>query len=100
MKYCYRLYMAPMSVDYTFRGYDDAMTHSLKRADYVSVWFDEIEANTIDEALEKIFAKHNRDDRPNGRGMRSLSISDVVVINHIPYYCDIFGWSVIPSNVW
>ncbi len=32
-----------------------------------------------DAKLEKIYSRHNRDDRPNAKTMRSVSVSDIIV---------------------
>ena len=100
MKYEYRIYQAPRKCDYTFMPFRHAVANGLDRGDYVSVWFDEIEAPDINYALEYIFMRHNRPDRPNGKGMRSLSVSDVVTINEVAYYCDRIGFNEIPRKNW
>lgn len=51
--------------------------------------------------LEEIYDKFNRDDRPNGDKMRSLSIGDVVVLSHdgqqTAYYVDRYGFQPVPE---
>ena len=46
--------------------------------------------------LEDLYLKHNRDDRPFGQSMKSLSVSDVVVLNRggerRAYYVDSIGF--------
>ena len=46
--------------------------------------------------LEVLYQKHNRDSRPFGRRMRSLSVSDIVVLNRggerQAFYVDSFGF--------
>ena len=48
-------------------------------------------------SLESLFRKHNADERPFGRRMRSLSMSDVVVVNRggeqKAYYVDRIGFT-------
>lgn len=85
---------------YVFMPFDYAMEKGFSGKDYSLVYEGIIEAETINEALEKLFIIHNRDDRPNGKGMRSLSVSDVVTLDGIPYYCDRWGWSEIPTDRW
>ena len=47
--------------------------------------------------LEELFQRHNRDDRPLARRMRSLSVSDIVVLNRggerQAFYVDRFGFT-------
>ena len=47
--------------------------------------------------LEALYQKHNRDSRPFGRRMRSLSVSDIVVLNRDgerqAFYVDSFGFT-------
>ena len=65
------------------------------RDHYEKVYEGEIEGYEDDsDALELIFCKLNT-RHPEGYKARSLSVSDVVVINGRPYYCDIFGWKEI-----
>jgi hypothetical protein len=35
--------------------------------------------------LEHVFARHNRDDRPDGRLCPSMSVGDVVIIGEVAY---------------
>lgn len=99
MKRKYIVYQCPLSIPYTFMGFKFAMTHDLKRSDYVHVWRGEIESETVNGALEKIFELLNV-NRPECYCGRSLSVSDVVVLDKKPYYCDSFGWSEIPKENW
>ncbi|MEG1525808.1 MAG: YodL domain-containing protein, partial [Clostridia bacterium] len=49
--------------------------------------------------LDDLFMKHNRDNRPFGRDMRSMSVSDVLVINQggkrRAYYVDSIGFQEV-----
>lgn len=51
--------------------------------------------------LETLFMLHNRDDRPLGKQMRSLSVSDVIVTHRggktTAYYVDSFGFAEVPG---
>jgi hypothetical protein len=54
------------------------------------------------QSLESLFALHNANDRPFGQKMRSLSVSDVVVLiiqNEIAtgHYVDSFGFTLFRS---
>ena len=91
MKRQFIIYQAPLSIPYTFRDFECAMKHNWSMSDYVPVWVDEIESETIKDALEKLFYKFNM-DRPEMYRIRSLSVSDVVRIEGKNYYCDSFGW--------
>lgn len=44
---------------------------------------------------EVIFAKHNRDDRPDGRTAPSLSVGDVVVIGEVAMTVDRIGFKLV-----
>lgn len=94
----YIIYMAPMSVSYTFRDFECAMKHGWKMADYVPVWRGTISSETVNDALERLFVIFNTDERPPRYRGRSLSMSDVVVLDGIPYYCDNIGWSECPID--
>ena len=51
--------------------------------------------------LADLFIKHNRDERPFGRRMHSLSVSDVVVLHRNgekkAFYIDDFGFKDVPK---
>lgn len=52
--------------------------------------------------LEILFAKHNRDDRPDGRLCPSMSIGDVVIIGEVAHSVDSVGFvavSVDPADL-
>ena len=40
----------------------------------------EIDSDNFDRLVEVIYARHNRDDRPDGRLCPSMSIGDVIII--------------------
>ena len=50
-----------------------------------------------DMQLEELFVYLNRDDRPLRTKIRSMSISDIVVVEDEAYYCDSFGFK--PINI-
>ena len=49
--------------------------------------------------MDDIFMEHNRDTRPFGRKMRSMSVSDIVVVTRAgekhAYYVDSVGYEQI-----
>lgn len=102
MKVAYEIYQTPVSTPYCFRSFAEAMEADFSSEDYDLKYIGEvnIKDQTINYVLDEIFIRHNRDDRPNGKKMRSLSVSDVVVLDNRPYYCDSYGWSEIPPERW
>lgn len=82
-------------VGYAFRAYDEAKGQ-IKASDYRRVYAGMLAPNT---SLDSIFAKHNRDNRPFRMHMRSLSVSDVIVLNHggerKAFYVDSVGFQEI-----
>lgn len=97
MKREYVIYHAPISVSYTFMNFKYALKHNWKLGDYVPVWRGNIESETVDEALDKLFYIFNM-DRPKEFCGRSMSVSDVVMLDGKYYYCDSFGWSECPPE--
>lgn len=79
-------------VDYSFRSYEEAR-NQLRPADYRRAYAGVLAPKVT---MDDLFAKHNRDNRPFGRDMRSLSVSDILVINRggrkSAYYVDSFGF--------
>ena len=43
-------------------------------------------------SLEQLFAKHNRDDRPDGQLCPSMSVGDVVILGETAYTVESIGW--------
>lgn len=97
--YIYEIYQTD-NRRYVFMPFDYAMKHDFKRNDYKFCYKNIVEASCINEALNKLWIWHNADDRPASKTMRSLSMSDVVTLDGIPYYCDRFDWSEIPAERW
>ena len=85
------------SVDYAFRSLDEA-GKKFKRSNY-KLMYSGMLGNGV--SLEDLWSKHNRDNRPFGREMRSMSMSDVVVLNRDgeakAFYADRIGFSEVPQ---
>ena len=97
MKREYIIYQAPLSVVYTFRDYECAVKNNWSMNDYVPVWRGMIESETVMGALNELFYMFNM-ERPEQFCGRSLSVSDVVLLDKQPYYCDDFGWQKCPKE--
>lgn len=52
----------------------------------------EVAGKKIEEILSELFVKYNTDDRPHFKNMHSLSVSDMIELDGIIYYCDLFCW--------
>ena len=85
--------MNARDVPYCFRSYESAKG-LIRQADYDRVYTGVLAPQTT---LEDIFMKHNRDRRPFGQQMRSLSVSDIIVLDRNgksrAYYTDIIGFA-------
>ena len=85
--------MNARDVPYSFRPYESAKGQ-IRQADYERVYTGVLARQTT---LEDIYMKHNRDRRPFGQQMRSLSVSDIIVLNRDgklrAYYTDTFGFA-------
>ena len=77
---------------YAFMPYEQAKA-KLRMAHYQRAYRGVL---TPKVTLEDLYAKHNQDSRPFGQRMRSLSMSDVVVLNRggqeKAYYVDRYGF--------
>lgn len=84
------------STDYCFRSYAEA-SPKISRSDYTRMYAGMLAPNIT---LDHLYAKHNMDNRPFGE-MRSLSMSDVIVINRdeksTAYYVDTVGFKEVPQ---
>jgi hypothetical protein len=63
-------------------------------------WTDFVPDESSDESTaERLFGRHNRDDRPDGRLAPSLSVGDVVVLDPDgelrALTCESSGWRVV-----
>lgn len=98
--YKYEIYQTN-NRDYSFMSYEFAESVGFDFNDYNKVYegkdeypkgIDEryIEAFLLDKIYEKFNLKH-----PRGYKGRSLSVSDIVILNNKKYYCDSIGWKEI-----
>ena len=82
----------PHKIDYGFCSYMAAMDKLLP-SHYVKVYAGVLSSKTT---LENLFEKHNSNLRPRRMDMRSMSVSDVVVLNRggkeKAYYVDTVGF--------
>lgn len=83
--------------DYCFRPFDEA-EKQIKRSDYQRVYAGVLAPQTT---MEFLFVKHNRDSRPFGKRMRSLSMSDVIVLGRAgkrrAFYVDTVNFREAPA---
>ena len=95
----YEIYQIPATADadYCFRSYE-AAKGKLRSADYQRSYAGMYAKGN---SLEDLWAKHNRDSRPFAHRMRSMSVSDIVVLTQggkkTAYYADTFGFQEVPE---
>ena len=95
----YEIYQIPAiaDVDYCFRPYAEAKG-KLQNADYQRSYAGMF---AKENSLEHLWTKHNSDHRPFARRMRSMSVSDIVVLTQggkkTAYYADTFGFKEVPE---
>ena len=95
----YEIYQIPATadVDYYFRSYA-AANGKLQSADYQRSYAG---MYAKENSLEDLWAKHNGDHRPFAHRMRSLSVSDIVVLTQggkkTAYYTDSVGFKEVPE---
>lgn len=95
----YEIYQlaANAGTDYRFRSYAVAR-EKIKRADYQRVYAG---MYAKENSLEQLWSRHNRDNRPFGQRMHSLSVSDIVVLTQegkkAAYYVDTVGFKEVPE---
>mgnify|MGYP000009430010 FL=1 len=95
----YEIYQIPATadVDYYFRSYA-AAKRKLQSADYQRSYAG---MYAKENSLEDLWAKHNRDSRPFAHRMRSMSVSDIVVLTQggkkTAYYTDSVGFKEVPE---
>ena len=95
----YEIYQIPAiaDVDYCFRPYAEAKG-KLQSADYRRSYAG---MYAKENSLEHLWTKHNSDHRPFARRMRSLSVSDILVLTQggkkTAYYTDSVGFKEVPE---
>ena len=95
----YEIYQIPATadVDYYFRSYA-AAKGKLQSADYQRSYAG---MYAKENSLEHLWTKHNSDHRPFACRMRSLSVSDIVVLTQggrkTAYYADTIGFKEVPE---
>lgn len=95
----YEVYQADLHTDYCYRSYDEAKDR-ISLSDYTRVYTGMLGSGTD---LETLFARHNQDTRPFGCKMRSMSVSDIVILHQNgqthAYYTDSFGFEPIDETL-
>ena len=95
----YEIYQLAVNAgaDYRFRSYA-AAKEKIKCADYQRVYAG---MYAKENSLEQLWSRHNRDNRPFGQKMHSLSVSDIVVLTQdgkkTAYYVDTVGFKEVPE---
>ena len=94
MKYQYQIWQVKEEYerDFAFRRFD-SLNGDFKKDRYQKVYDSEVNYNFVDSmvVLEEIFRMFNV-ERPLDFKGHSFSVSDVVVIDGVAYYCDSFGF--------
>lgn len=93
----YRLYQIKdtRSCGYAFWGYDWASAHGFSKEDYALAYEGSVPEAEPDVALEVLYRTFNSSTRPSDFKGRSMSVSDVVVLNGKAYYCDHVGFTEV-----
>lgn len=81
-------------VDYAFMDWDHA-ANKFSMEDYKKVDTYEIEASDVNIALEKAYSRGNLG---SSRNYRSISVSDVLIVDSKAYYTDSIGFQEIPND--
>lgn len=80
---------------YTFMDMDFAMKHGFNVNDYKEVYsYEDGGSLTIEDALNNAFYIFNM-KCPASFKSHSLSVSDIVEVDGVKYYCDDFGWKEV-----
>ncbi len=89
----YTIYQLPAEHKNCFRRWED---HDVKLEDYKPVFDGYISGNDSMEILDLLFTLFNKGDYPSNYNGRSISVSDVIVLDKFgTYFCDSFGWKKI-----
>jgi len=79
------------NANYLFMDYNFALENDFNLGDYDVVYEGEIEGTDVDKILDQLFVTFNVNHPEDFRG-HSLSVSDIVELDGVNYYCDDIGW--------
>lgn len=90
----YEIYQIRENHRNRFMDYEYAAEHGgVNLRDYERVYTGTISSVDTTETLERLYAVFNRPDLPAGYAGRSLSVSDIVVLEDAgAYFCGSIGW--------
>lgn len=90
----YEIYQIRETHRNRYMSYEYANAHGgVNLRDYERVYTGTISSVDTTETLERLYAVFNRPDLPAGYAGRSLSVSDIVVLEDAgAYFCDSIGW--------
>lgn len=100
MKYeIYQIKNEEAMMKYGFMRLSFAKEHGLDFNDYEKVWEGQIEVEDNKEVepinyLEHLYYEFNC-NHPEGFKGHSMSVSDIVILDGVKYYCDSFGFTRI-----
>lgn len=90
-----KIYQLKSGVSYKFRSYLTAKEKGLSMDDYYLVY----DCNRRDDCrLDDVYYEFNCHHPEDFRG-HSLSVSDIVELDGVKWYCDDIGWSRILEEV-
>lgn len=89
-----------VKVDYALRPFDK-VKGTIQKTEYKLMYTGTLYAG---DTLDGLWAKHNSDNRPYAQKMRSLSVSDVIVLesekgNERAFYVDSIGYKEVPEFI-
>lgn len=79
---------------YSFMPYDYAIRHGFRDSDYYVVYEGECPDGDDIETLERLFYEFNCCRPANFKG-HSLSVSDLIELDGLAYYCNNIGWKAL-----
>lgn len=79
---------------YVFRGFSFVQQKGISLEDYKPVYEGTIEDSSVEDILEKLFEIFNLYYPEDFEG-RSMSVSDIVELDGVYYYCDHVGFKKI-----
>jgi hypothetical protein len=102
MKINYKLYQIQKDKirDFGFMGLDMMKNLNIKLdgANYVKTYEGEIEAESVDDALNTLFRKFNI-DRPADFKYHSMSVGDIITIDNVNHFVDSFGFEAVEIDL-
>lgn len=86
---------------YAFNDFTYALDNGFDPNDYDIIYKANLNLKTknINRILDYLFRRFNEDEKPSNYSGRSIAVSDIVILDKIPYYCNSYKWEKLDGYI-